>query len=252
MSPVVAMEPKAETGRAEMTARTKARIAGLLYLLTMVGGLFGQGFIANRLITFGDAAATAAHILENENLYQLGFTVFMVELACQIVMVMLFYDLLKPVNKSLSLQAAVLGLTGCVIKIVSRLFYLAPLFILQGAKYLTVFNREQLQSMALLFLKVNDRGAALAVAFFGMAALFKGTLIIRSTFLPKVLGVLSVIGGLGLVSLLWPAVPSPVFVSVAAIALVGSLAQTVWLLAFGVNEERWREQARASAASIWR
>ena len=91
----------------------------------------------------------------------------MIEMACDIVFTALFYDLLKPVSRSVSLVAAFLGLTGCVIKTFSRLFFIAPLFILGGAHDLSVFSAEQLQALALLFLKVNDRGAGIALVFFG-------------------------------------------------------------------------------------
>src|SRR5712664_257872 len=141
----------------------KARITGAFYLLTMLTGIFAQGFVSGSLVVDGDAAATATNILTHTGLFQLGFAVYLVEMACQIAMTALFYELLKPVNKSLSLLAALLSLTGCVIKTLSRLFYVAPLFILGGAHYLSVFSTEQLQALALLFLRVNDHGAAIAL-----------------------------------------------------------------------------------------
>src|SRR5947209_8773491 len=136
--------------------RFKARITGVFFLLTILTGIFAQGFISERLIVSGDAAATATSILTHKNLYQLGFTVYLIEMACQIIMTALFYELLKPAGKTVSLLALVLGLAGCVIKTFSRVFFIAPLFVLGGAHYLSVFNPEQLQALALLFLRVND------------------------------------------------------------------------------------------------
>jgi hypothetical protein len=162
---------------------------------TAARGQLGQRrskFVSERLVVSGDAAATAANLLAHKGLFQLGFAVFMIEMACNSVITALFYDLLKPVSRSVSLGAAFLGLAGCVIKTMSRLFFIAPLFIRGGAHYLSVFSAEQLQALALLFLKVNDRGAAIALVFFGFYALLTGYLIIRSTFLPRILGVLSV------------------------------------------------------------
>src|SRR5438477_11760149 len=177
----------------ETSPRFKARITGGLYLLTMLTGIFAQGFVSGRLVVDGDAAATATNILTHRFLFELGFTVYLIEMACQIAITALFYDLLKPAGRSVSLVAAFLGLAGCVIKTFSRLFYIAPLFILAGAHYLSVFIPEQLQALSLLFLKINDHGAAIALAFFGFYALLTGYLIIKSTFLPRILGVLSVI-----------------------------------------------------------
>ncbi|HEY2236018.1 MAG TPA: DUF4386 domain-containing protein [Candidatus Angelobacter sp.] len=237
-----------------MTERTKksslslmARVAGTLYLLTMLTGIFAEGFVSGRLVVSGDAAATAANILAHKGLFQLGFAVYLIEMACQTAMTALFYRLLKPAGRSVSLVAAYLGLTGCVIKTLSRLFFITPLFILGGAHYLSVFSTQQLQALALLFLKVNDHGAGIALVFFGFYALLTGYLMIRSTFLPRILGVLSVLGGLGWLSFLYPPLGYRLFPYIAAFGLLGALSLIVWLLVKGVNEQRWSEQAEATS-----
>ena len=160
--------------------------------------------------------------------------------------------MLKPVSRSVSLLAAIFSLIGCGIKTLSRLFYFAPLLVLGGAHYLSVFNAEQLPALALLFLKVNDHGAAIALVFFGLYALGTGYLIVRSTFLPRVLGVLTAVGGLGWLAFLSPPLGYRLFPYIAALGLLGAVSIIVWLLGFGVNEERWKEQASAASASIWR
>ena len=229
----------------ETSPRLKARIAGVLYLLTILTGIFAQGFVSGRLVVDGDAAATATNILTHRSLFDLGFTVYLIEMACQIAITALFYDLLKPAGRSISLLAAFLGLAGCVIKTFSRLFYIAPLFVLGGAHYLAVFSPEQLQALALLFLKVNDHGAAIALVFFGFYALLTGYLILRSTFLPRFLGVLSVLGGLGWLTFLNQPLGYRMFPYIAVLGILGAVALIVWLLVFGVNEQRWKEQASA-------
>ncbi|HYL83600.1 MAG TPA: DUF4386 domain-containing protein [Candidatus Angelobacter sp.] len=226
--------------------RLKARITGAFYLLTVLTGIFAEGFVGGRLVVDGDAAATAANILAHKSLFQLGFAVYLIEMACQVAITALFYQLLKPAGKSVSLVAAFLGLTGCIIKTFSRVFFIIPLFVLGGAHYLSVFSAEQLRALALLFLKVNDRGAAIALVFFGFYALLTGYLIVRSTFLPRILGVLSILGGFGWLSFLYLPLGYHLFPYIAALGLLGAAALILWLLVFGVNEQRWKEQAGAA------
>jgi hypothetical protein len=216
----------------------------------MLTGIFAQGFVSGSLVVDGNAAATATNILTHRGLFQLGFAVYLIEMACQIAMTALFYDLLKPAGRSVSLLAAFLGFAGCVIKTFSRVFFIAPLFVLGGAHYLSVFSAEQLQALALLFLKVNDHGAAIALVFFGFYALLTGYLIIRSTFLPRILGVLSVLGGLGWLSFLYLPLGYRLFPYIAAVGVLGAGALIVWLLVFGVNEQRWKEQASAAGEEV--
>jgi hypothetical protein len=230
----------------ETSPRLKARITGVFYLLTILTGIFAQGFVSGRLVVDGDAAATATNILTHRGLFQLGFAVYLIEMACQIAMTALFYELLKPAGRSVSLLAAFLGLAGCVIKTFSRVFFIVPLFVLEGPHYLNVFSAEQLQALALLFLKVNDRGAAMALVFFGFYALLTSYLIIRSTFLPRILGVLGIFGGLGWLSFLYLPLGYRLFPYIAVLGLLGAAALILWLLVFGVNEPRWKEQARAA------
>ena len=241
MSSTLMMERIAET-----SPRLKARITGAFYLLTILTGIFSQGYVSGRLVVDGDAAATATNILAHRDLFQLGFAVYLIEMACQIAMNALLYDLLKPAGRSVSLVAVCLGLAGCVIKTFSRVFFIAPIFVLGGAHYLSAFSAEQLQALALLFLKVNDHGAAIALVFFGFYALLTGYLMIRSTFLPRILGVLSVLGGLGWLSFLYQPLGYRLFPYIAAFGLLGAASLILWLLLFGVNEPRWKEQASAA------
>ena len=236
----------------EISPRATARLAGVCYLITIVAGLLAQGVLSEQLIVGGDAGATAANILNHASRFRLGFATYLVEMAAQIAMIVLLYELLKPVSRGVSLLSAVFGLTGCAIKIVGRLFYYAPLLVLSGTPYLATFKREQLDTLALLFLQINDQGAAIALLFFGFGTLLKGYLVLRSTFLPRFLGVLAIAGGLGWLTFLWPPLGMRLFLYVAAIGLLGSLATIGWFLVVGVDEERWLAQASAARRSIWR
>ena len=237
---------------AEMSPRTKGRFAGALYLLYVIAGVFAQAFVSDRLVVFSDAARTASNILANQSLYRLGLTVYLVEMAGQIATAVLFYQLLKPVSRTGAMLAAAFELTGCGIKIFSRLFYFAPLLVLGGAvSYLSAFNKEQLDSISLLLLRINDNGAAIALAFFGFATVVQGWLVYRSGFLPRWLGVIEIIGGFGWLTFLSPPLGMRVFTYVAVYALVGLLAMIIWLLTVGIDDQRWRARAAQAASSIW-
>ena len=100
--------------------------------------------------------------------------------------------------------------------------------------------------MALLFLKVNDWGAGIALAFFGFYAILTGYLIFKSTFLPRILGVVSMVARVGWLTFLYPPLGYRLFFYIAPFGLLGALGLIVWLLVFGVNEQRWKEKARLS------
>ncbi len=218
-------------------------MAGVLYLCIILMGMFAQGYVSGRLVVFGNASVTATNILAQESLYRLGFAVYLIEMACQITLTMLFYGLLKPVSRSVSLLAAIFGLTACVIKTVARLFFFAPLLVLGNAHYLSVFSTEQLEAMGLLFLRVNYTGENIAMVFFGIYAVVKGYLVFRSIFWPRILGVLTAVGGLGWLAYLYEPFASRILPFILAASLVGAVANVFWLLVFGLNEQRWKEQA---------
>jgi hypothetical protein len=225
-----------------------ARVAGVFYLITIVAAIVGQGVVAERLVNSHDASVTAANIVAHGDLYRFGYTAYMIEMTAQVVMTMLFYELLIPVSRTWSLIGAVLGVVGCGIKALSRVFYVAPALVVGGRHYLETFSPEQLHSLALLFYEVNEAGAAIAVVFFGFSTVITGWLIVRSTYLPRGLGWVAVVGGIGWLTFLWPPLGYRLNLYIAVVGLLGSVATIVWMIAFGVNEGRWVEQARKTEA----
>jgi len=230
-----------------MTSRTSPRLLGrviaLLFLLTIITGVFAQGFVSYRLYVSNDAAATATNLLTHRGLYELGFTVFIIEMASNIATTALWYVLLRPVNRSIALSAAFLDLSGGIIKTFARVFFIAPLFVLgNSAALFPGFTTQQLQSISLILFKVNSQGTALAMAFFGFSGLLYCYLIFRSTFLPRWLGVLGLISGLCWLTFIYPPLGRGIFVYTAIFGLLSSIAMIVRLL-IGVNEERWKESA---------
>ena len=236
----------------ETSPSTRGRILAAVYLFVMSGGIIAQVFISDRLVVSDDAAGTAANIVANRSLYRLGFTIFMLEMVAQVAVSAMFYDLLKPVNRSVARLAAIIGITGCGIKALARLFYYSPLILLGGASYLATIPAAQLESLSYLFLRINSQGAAIALIFFGFETLLRGWLVFKSGFLPRFLGVISMVSGLGWLTYLWPPLGYQLFLFVALFALVGVLVTAGWLFIRGVDDVQWSVRAELAAASIWR
>ena len=237
-------------GRREFSPSTLARIIAGLYLFVVGCGIVGQSVIADRFIDSGDATRTAAEIIANKSFYRLAFTLFMFEMAAQLAMTVLYYRLLKPVSRSVAGISAVMGLVGSGIKAFARLFYYVPLILLSGAVYLSPVEPDALAALSLASLKIGSQGAAIGLVFFGFEDVLRGWLIYRSEFLPRFLGVLSLIGGLGWLTFAWPPLGYSAFMFVALFALVGVVLTTGWLLIRGVDDAKWIERARLAAMSL--
>lgn len=222
-----------------------ARLIGVGTLLTVFGGVYAQGYVAPRLIHWHDAAATAANFLAHRNLALSALAVYLVEMACSVVTTALVYQLLKPAGRTLSLAALCLGLVANCIKTVGRVFFGAPLFVLGGA-YVHALRPDALNDLSLVLLLVNDRAAGIAMVFFGFQIVLNGMLMMKARFFPRFLGLLSVIAGFGWLMNLWPPLWRVVGDGVLVFALGGLAVYVFWLLVFGVNEQRWHEQARSN------
>ncbi len=233
---------------AEVSPRARARITGAVYLLFFVTVILGEIFTQQTGINGlgalpGDASAIANGILAHEASYQLGFALSLVSTACYVALTALFYQLFKPVSRTLSLLAAFFGLVGCAITAFGSLFQLAPLVVLGGSPYLSVFNVKQLQALALMFLNLNAQVGSIALVFFGLFQLLIGYLIFRSTFLPRILGALMALAGLGWLIFLVPPLAAFLFTYLEVLGILAEALLMLWLIVMGVNAERWNEQA---------
>ena len=240
------------TRRNEMSPKAKARLSGALFLVTIVGGIIAQAFIGDRLVVTGDAAATAHNILANPTLIRVAYAIFMVEMACQTATTAVTYDLLMPVDRSLARTAAVFGYVGSGIKAMARLFFYAPLFVLGGASYLSAFDAKQLEAFAYLLIRINAQGTQVALVFFGVSTLLTGYLMYRSTFLPRVLGAVSLIGGAAWLAFVYPPLGNALFLPIVLVALLACAMTIGWLLFRGVDAKKWHAMAAASSSSVWR
>ncbi len=233
---------------AETSPPFQARMAGVIALITVTSGLAAT--VRSGLVVYDDAAATAHNILANELLFRMAFVGEFLSIV-YIAYTLLLYNLFEPVNRSLSFLAAFFSLVGSAVEALDSLFQLAPVVVLGDAQSLRAFSTEQLQVLALVFLKLHAQGYTISMVLFGSYNLLIGYLIFRSTFLPRILGVLLAISGLcyqidNFASFLSPAFAAHLLPYIL-LPGVAELLLARWLVVMGVNVPRWQEQAGAAA-----
>jgi hypothetical protein len=227
--------------------QTYARVAGILFLLSMVAGFFGELYVPSHVIVAGDAAATAKNIVGSNLLFRAGFAAYLVEAVCDISLSLVMYEILKPVRKDLALLAAFFGLVSTAVFAVSELFYFGSSLLVRGAGYLKTFSPDQLNSLGLLSLRMYVLGGGIFMVFYGIATLLRGYLIYRSGFLPRALGALLALAGVGFIVSNFVQVLMPAYASDLLLLpmFVAGVSMTGWFLIKGVDVPKWEAKARA-------
>ena len=218
-------------------------MAGLFYLLMSV---FGEGAnLARRgLLVSSDATATAINIQAHESMYLLAYACDLLMVASYVVVTALLYRVFKPVNGSVALTAAAIGLMACTVLAIAYSYELAPLVLLGNVRYLEAFTMEQRQALSYMFLKFYSQTYGVSLVFFAFYLLLTGWLIFRSNFMPRILGLLLMLGVWGLAFLSPPfAVKYIVWLRLGS---VGELLLLIWLLVKGVDSTKWHLQASAA------
>jgi len=233
----------------EVSPRTMARIAGVLYVVIIVLALFAPFPVAPSWLMHGDVSATLDKILESKSLYALGGAAELMVYACDIGVALIFYELLKPVSRSIALLGLFFRLAFATIASANVLNHFAPLLFMSGAEGLTAFKPDQLRTLAVTFIRLHTIGFDIALVFFGFHCVVVGYLFFRSNFFPRVLGALLALAGLCYLINTFASFLSPAFAThlsrYTLVLGVGEVLSALWLLVIGVNVQRWKEQARA-------
>lgn len=222
----------------------------MLYLFIIVAALFGEVFVRDRLIVPRDPAATANNILGSEMLFRVGLAGEMLTCVCDVALAMILYFLLRPVSRNLALLAAFFRLTFVGIYSVAKLFEIAALAALGGTDYLKAFAPQQLHDLAYVLLRVHSLGYGASLLFFGLCCVVFGYLIHQSGYLPRILGTLLLIGGVGYVVFSLAQMLAPAFAAkylfpwVLLPAFPAELGLALWLTVKGVNVPKWKERAQ--------
>lgn len=237
------------THRVETSPQLYARLAGAAYLLIIIAGLCGELFIRGKIIVSGDAAATAHNLMASEGLWRAGIAGDLIMHLCDILVMLVFFVLLRAVDKKLALMALLFNLIQTAVLVANKTTLLIPLFFLSDAAYLKAFNPQQLQALAYVSIKTHDYGFGIGLLFFGFTCLLNGYLIRRSGFLPKLIGILMQIAGVcylvnSLALILDLSFASKLFPFIMLPPFVAELTFSLWLLVKGIDVAKW--QAKAS------
>jgi hypothetical protein len=228
--------------------RMNARIAGALYLFVVVASTFSLVTISG-LTVRGDFASTAANIVGAEPAYRLGVAATLLSAIAYTAVVAILYVLFKPVNRTLAMVSAFIGLAGCAASATFLVNQLSVLSLLDGS----IADSAQAQALARHVLRLAALGNTLSLVFFGFYCLTLSALVFGANFLPRVLGVFLLIAGVGwlvgnLGAILAPDLLGGVSRYLIPVSGLGEFIFTLWLLVMGVNAEKWRAQAASAIA----
>jgi hypothetical protein len=219
------------------TLQRYARIAGVAMLLSLIFGFLGEMYLPGRILVVGDPAATAANITGHPLLFRLTFAAYLVEGICDVALCVFFYILLKPVDRNLALLSAFFGIVSMVTFAVGQASFYSASVVLRETGGMTAFTVDQRNALALLCMRISATIAWLFLCMYGIASMIRGYLIARSRYLPRVIGVLLLIGGAGFVLrsatfLLAPSYSSGLLLIPMMLA---GIPLTAWLLVRGVD-----------------
>ena len=222
-----------------------ARVAGVLYLIIIVCGLFSEIFVRSSLISPRDAVATASNIMAADGLFRAGFLADSIMFLSDVVLAVLLFVLLKPVNKTLALIAMFFRLTQTAVIALNLLNYHAAMLLLKGQSYASAFDAAQLNSLSSFFLDLHSHGYDLGLLLFGVHCLILGYLIAKSLYMPKALGYLVMAAGVTYLIGSYTRFLFPNFVEAVSliygVAIISELSLCLWLLVKRVKLDNWKE-----------
>jgi len=223
------------------STKKTARVAGLLYLLMAISGFFSIMYIPSAFVVRGDATATANRIIASERLFRIGIVSELISATIFVFLVWVLYQLLQGVSKKLASLMVTLVVIAVAIAFMNELNELAALVLSHGADFLSVFEKQQRDALAMVFLTLHNYGFIIGMIFWGLWLFPFGVLVFRSGFLPRFLGVWLILACFGYLassftSLLLPRY-GPMVSEIAMVPEAGELAMILWLLIRGAKDQ---------------
>ncbi len=220
-----------------------ARIAGFLYLLQIPLGVFGIVYVPKALMGPGDMAATASNILAHEFLFRLSIVSAILCALVTIATALFIYKVLQPVNKQYAKMIVVFTLIVAPISMLNELNHVAVLLLLKSPEYASIFTASQLQTLVSMFFDLHKYGIQIVGIFFGLWLLPMGYLVIKSTYIPKIIGVLLIVTCLGYLIDFTTFFLFPTFnIIISEYTWLGEVLMVLWLLIKGVRVEQFEKR----------
>ena len=235
------------------STQNPGRVAGMLYILTSIPGVFAMMYVPSKLIVHANAAATATNIAAHETLFRLGIAGQLISQTGFIFVALALYALLKGVNQRHASLMVTLIVVSIPIAFLNELNSVAALLFVRGADFLSIFDQPQRESLAMLFLNLHFEGLVIDEIFWGLWLLPLALLVYRSRFLPRFLGVWLALAGFAWVLLSLTGILSPQYYdnvfTYTQPAVFGELVFMFWLLIKGAKPPAL-DAAASSAASV--
>lgn len=214
--------------------RTAALIAGIALLCSVIAAPFAELYVMPKLVVPFKAAETAKNIIANESLFTAAIFAYLFTFICDVLIAWALYVLLKPANRNLSLLIAWFRLVYTVIALVALNNLVTALRLLTTPEYLTLFQTDQLYAQAMIYLRAFKNHWYFGLLFFGIHLVLLGYLVYKSNYIPRILGILLIITGLGyLLTTIRPFLFPSINVDFAMYTFYGELIFMLWLLIKG-------------------
>ncbi|MEO5977815.1 MAG: DUF4386 domain-containing protein [Chryseolinea sp.] len=239
----------AENTSEQFSIQRYARIGGIIYLVIIVAGFFGEILVRNKLVISGDAIATANNIMLSPMLWRIGIAGDLIMQICDLPLIFILYTLLKPVNRNLALLNLLFNVIQTAVLVANKLNLLMPLFLLGNAEYLKAFDPEQLYALSYVFIKLHGYGFGVGLIFFGFVCLIEGHLISKSGFMPPVLGRMLQVAGICYLTNSFALILFPDLANILLMlpCLLAELSLALWLTIKGVDGIKWQQLRDAKA-----
>ncbi|MFC2151823.1 DUF4386 domain-containing protein [Bacteroidota bacterium] len=221
------------------TLKKNARLAGLLYLLVIITGVYSVIFVSSRIFVQGDVITTCKNILANEFLFRTSIINDFISNTIFLLLVLVLYRLFKQVNEH---QAKLM--VAFVIVQIPFVFFIEALNItslmIVKAEILKTLEPGQRQDLLMLLFKINEYGALTLEIFWGLWLIPLGQLVYKSMFIPRIFGILLIVAGIAyindsFVAILFPSY-NPIFSKPTLLLVaIGEISIMLWLLIKGAK-----------------